>query len=523
MIRFLTTIPLLLYLFITTSYGQIDTLCPNVNIVNDQPIVSGSYDAFHSVLSKGTVESFSVVTMDASEFVELGSGFTVEKSATFHAYIEGCVQDCVESLPLCEGNPCGDLIGEKDEEGRLFANDQIIVSYHDDLSANPIERSVVKEYLDGIANLTESQSTLTECTCGANILIYETQTPINIEGTIIQANTSGGPNEEGIFFGLNYYLETSQNNPATTDGSPGRNQAALNKLANQVNAPIVAFLDTGIDYNLLPDDILLAQASQCFQGQDVFGWNFIDNNNDIFDNRGHGTAVVMSYLNTLIEEGIALNSQRILPVKVLDDCGRGTMFSVICGMYYAKEKGAEIINNSWGIYDNHFQLQESVSDLARNLGITMVCSAGNLQEDLSQVEHFPSGYSNSFNRILPNGNIITVQGLEKVFEVGGLCHGLMDVPITIGPLPFWPGSNYRNYMWVEPAINVQDLINNISVIPISPQINCGISGTSYSTPQLTAGVLDFRLMTGSVPTQQDMIQVGRNVSNTLNHYSYTQR
>jgi len=523
MIRFLTTISLSLYLITTTIYGQIDTLCPNVNIVNDQPIVTGSYDAFYSVLSNGTVKSFSNVSMDAGEYVELNAGFTVENAATFHAYIQGCAQDCIESLPLCEGNPCGDLSGRIDTEGRLYSNNQIIVSYHDDLAANPIDQPAVKQYLDGITNLTDPQTTLTECTCGANILIYETQVPINVEGSIIQANTTGGPNEEGIFFGLNFYLETSENNPRTTEGSPGRNQAALTAIANPANVPIVAFLDTGIDYNLLPNNILLAQASQCFQGQDVYGWNFIDNNNDIFDNRGHGTAVVMSYLHTLTEEGIALDSQRILPVKVLDDCGRGTMFSVVCGMYYAKEKGATIINNSWGVYDNHFQLQESVIDLAKNLGITMVCSAGNLQKDLSQIEHFPSGYSNTFNRILPNGNTQAVSGLENVFEVGGLCHGVMDTPITVGTLPFWPESNYRNYMWVEPAIGVQELINSISVIPITPAIACGISGTSYSTPQLTAGVLDYRLMNGSPPTQSNMMQVGRNVSNTFSHYSYTQR
>lgn len=506
-------------------YGQIDTLCPNVNIVNDQPIESGSYEAFHAVLSRGTVRQNSIVSMDAGEFVELGAGFTVERSATFYAFIEGCTQDCEESLPLCVGDPCGDLPADSNAEGRLFARNQIIVSFHQDIAANPINENAIKTFLDRNANVDAAETSLTSCTCGANILIYESNVPINVEGTIIQSNTEGGPNEEGIFFGVNYFLESDIDNPSATNGSVGMNQtAALDRLANNnSNAPIVAFLDTGIDYNLLPDDILLNRASQCFGGEDAFGWNFIDNNNDIFDNRGHGTAVVMSYLNTLNQEGIPFDNQRILPVKVLDDCGRGTLFSVICGMYYAREKGAEIINNSWGLYENHLQLQETVIDLAENVGITIVCSAGNLQADLSSIEHYPSGYSNFYNKILPNGNLIVSLPIEKVFEVGGLCHALLDPPITSGEVPFYPQSNYRDYMWVEPAIDVQDLINSAAIIPINPPISCGISGTSYAAPQLTAGVLDYRLNNGVTPGQPEMIPVGRNVSTTFNHFSYTQR
>ncbi len=522
MIRFLTTI-LAIILYLSIGYGQIDTLCPNVIIVNDSPIESGSYEAFYAVQSRGTVAQESDVIMNAGESVELGAGFSVEQRATFLAFIEGCTQDCVESLPLCVGDPCDPLEGQTDDSGRTFANNQIIVSYHEESQASPIDPISIKAFLDVNAGVDGSETTITPCTCGTNIFIYESRIPINVEGTIIQSNTNGGPNEEGIFFGLNYYFEPIMDNPNSTNGSIGINQNALARLSNNNNTPIVAFLDTGIDYNLLPDEILLNRTSGCFGGQDAFGWNFIDNNNDIFDNRGHGTAVVMSYLHTLNQEGIPLNNQRILPVKVLDDCGRGTLFSVICGMYYAQEKGAEIINNSWGLYENEFQLQETVIDLAQNAGITIVCSAGNLQEDLSVTEHFPSGYSNFYDKILPNGSTIVSLPIDNVFEVGGLCHGLVDPPITSGPIPFLPQSNYRDYMWVEPAINVQDLINNTSVIPIDPPISCGISGTSYAAPQLTAGVLDFRLMNGFAPSQTEMIPIGRNVSGTFNHFSYTQR
>ncbi len=515
---------LLAYLSFVSVYAQPDTLCPNVNIVNDQPILTGEYDAFYGVFSRGYVGENQEVDMHASELVELDSGFEVKPLATFHAYIEGCNEDCVESLPLCKGDPCTVLSGEVDLEGNLYSRNQILITYHNSLPENPVEFAILKSYLDQITNVNTANSSVKECTCGANILIYESTEPINAEGTIIQANTSGGPNDEGIYFGLNYYVQPDiLDIPTSTNGSPGMNQAVLNRLANNNQTPIVAFLDTGIDYNLLPDEILLNEVTNCFNGTDAFGWNFIDNNNNIFDNRGHGTGVVMAYLNTLKNEGVPLNSQRILPVKVLDDCGRGTIFSVICGMYYAKEKGASIINNSWGIYNNNLQLQETVIDLDENCNIRMVCSAGNLNENLDQTEHFPSGYSNIFSRILPDGSTVIDTGLDNVFEVGGLCHGLEDPPITSGTINLWPSTNYRRYMWVEPSIDVQEMINAISIVPLNPPIVCGINGTSYAAPQLTAGVLDYLLSNGSLPNQNQMIPVGRNVSSSDYHYSYTQR
>jgi len=513
------------YVCSTPLLSQTDTLCPNVLVVDEQPIPSGEYQAFYGVWSSGYVESNSKVDLNAGEQIILDPGFEVQQMAMFHAYIEGCEEDCVESLPICTGDPCDELDFELDERGRPYARDQIIVSYHKDIEANPIDTAIIKHFLDQLIGLEANNSVIRECTCGSNILIYESNVPIDEESSIVQGNTSGGPNEEGIYFGINYYVQPDILDISnTTAGSPGMNQNELLRLGNSRKAPIVAFLDSGIDYNLLPDGILLEEASSCFNGLDTYGWNFVDNNNNIFDNRGHGTTVVMSYLHTLQQEGIPYDQQRILPVKVLDDCGRGTLFSVICGMYYAKEKGAEIINNSWGLYFNKFQLQETVIDLTQSCNITMVCSAGNLKKDLNDIEHFPSGYSNDYRTILPNGDLSAMgSGLQNVYEVGGLCHGILNPPMTTGTIMLWAGTNFREYMWVEPAIDVQDLINTFAIIPIEPPISCGISGTSFAAPQLTAGILDYRVNVGNLPSLPSMLAIGRNVSATANHFSYTQR
>jgi len=364
-------------------------------------------------------------------------------------------------------------------------------------------------------------STLRKCLCDQNIFLYESNVPIFEEGTIGQANSGAGPNDEGEIYGFNYYVESDYTDqPTATNGSPGQTDY-LQQLANITNnntSNIIAFLDTGIDPNLLPDQILLEQPTACFNNQDAFGWNFVDENNNIFDNRGHGTAVVLAYLNALDELGVNTTDQAILPIKVLDDCGRGTIFSVVCGMYYAKNKGAKLLNNSWGLYFNDIQLQEAVIDLS-NAGIGMSCSAGNLSKDLSITEHFPSGYARPYQKLLSNMTTVSGSAIPSVFEVGGLCQNILDTNAP-PPVLLWPQSNYRNTMFVEPAISVEELINDTSEIPIVPSISCGISGTSFAAPQISAASIWYCINFGTPPLQSDLIGLSINVSSTSNHFSF---
>ena len=188
-------------------------------------------------------------------------------------------------------------------------------------------------------------------------------------------------------------------------------------------------------------------------------------------------------------------------MKVLDECGRGTMYSVVCGLYYAAAKGAKIVNISWGLNFNDLQLQEAMIDLS-DWEIPTSNSAGNESENLNIEEHFPSGYAKTYHKIRRNYTMIDTQGMNNVFEVGGLCRNVMDNsnPTTV---PLWPGSNVRDTMFTEAAIGVQDLLNATSGVPM---MNCGISGTSFAAPQFTAGLLHFCLG-GGLPINHDNLEL----------------
>lgn len=503
-------------------YAQTDPECPVTKIVNEIPIISGTYDASYNVVSRGIVGGNDPsVKMHGGNHVLMNPGFEVKSGALFHAYIESCTVLCDETIPPCEGAPCPMPAFERDSRGNEYVPNQIVVTLPEDVQVDLMKEFEIKAYLDGIVTVAPAESTLRKCLCDQNIFIYESNVEIFEEGTIGQANSGAGPNDEGEVYGINYYVEPDFTDQTTaTNGSPGQAGYVqqLENISNNNTSKIVAFLDTGIDPYLLPDDILLQQPSTCFGNQDIYGWNFVDDNNNIFDNRGHGTAVVLAYLNALDELGVNTADQAILPIKVLDDCGRGTIFSVVCGMYYAKSKGAKLLNNSWGLYFNEIQLQKAVIDLS-SVGIRMSCSAGNLSKDLGITEHFPSGYAHPYQQLKPDMTTMPGAPISSMFEVGGLCHNIMDT--NSGPtVPLWPQSNYRGSMFVEPAINVEELINDTSEIPIIPSISCGISGTSFAAPQITAAIIWHCTEFGFPPLQSDLVGLSKNVSTTNNHFSF---
>lgn len=518
MVKKQTLLSVLTFIFFTVnlvlSQGQ---PCPNVLFLNDNPISEGSYSSAHAIWSAGHVESLSDVEMNSKDFLLLKNGFEVSDGATFLATLDGCIADCVETLPICQGDPCPPIIYELDSNNRKYEPNSILVSLPNDIQVNQDYQLEIQLYLDTMSHTPTGQSQLRQCMCEDNFFIYESNIPINEENTIGQATAGYRPRGEGVTYSLNYYVEPDfgdkQDDTPTIDFDP----QMFSNVATDIDNKTVAILDSGVDPTLLPPQVILFKPSEnCFVN-DAFGWNFIDDNNNILDDRGHGTTVVHNYLHALNQIGVPHTSQAILPVKVLDGCGRGTMYSVVCGMYYAKSKGAKIINNSWGMYFNDVQLQNAMIEM-NNDGIAVVCSAGNSAKDLDVDEHFPSGYAQPYTKIRRDYSTVDTTGLEHVFEVGGLCRRVLNgmaAPIV----PLWPESNHRDFMFVEAAIGVEGLLNGIPNIPAP--IMCGISGTSYAAPRFTAGLVHFCGMTPPLPlTQVSVLPFTQQISSINNHYSY---
>lgn len=127
------------------------------------------------------------------------------------------------------------------------------------------------------------------------------------------------------------------------------------------------------------------------------GWNFVDGNADADDRPGgvdssgngtpdeavgHGT-VVAGLVHRLAPEA------RLLPVKVLDADGGGTLWDAVQGIRFAVDRGARVINLSLATQESSGLLQQALQE-AWSAGILIVTSAGNGNTDRRQ---FPAGYS----------------------------------------------------------------------------------------------------------------------------------
>jgi subtilisin family serine protease len=124
--------------------------------------------------------------------------------------------------------------------------------------------------------------------------------------------------------------------------------SALESISGSVT---VAVVDTGID-NTHPDLAgRIAAGGRNFVATRSDGASYSPE--DASDDHGHGTHVagIISavYGNGRGVAGVAGPAPvLVLPVKVLNDQGRGTSFALGQGITYAADQGAEVINLSLG-------------------------------------------------------------------------------------------------------------------------------------------------------------------------------
>lgn len=149
--------------------------------------------------------------------------------------------------------------------------------------------------------------------------------------------------------------------------------------------PVIALLDTGLDaaHPALAGRVLPWGASMVpgapgiadvASGADGDGDGIPD------EMVGHGT-----YVAGLV--ALVAPDARLLPVRVLDADGVGDAWWMTKGLYYAIDRGVEVINASLGSTYAAQSVEDAI-DEAEALGIVVVSAAGNL--DRSEPREFPA-------------------------------------------------------------------------------------------------------------------------------------
>lgn len=161
---------------------------------------------------------------------------------------------------------------------------------------------------------------------------------------------------------------------------------------------IVAVLDTGINF-LHPEfegriwENPNAEEEDGYE-EDFFGWNFVNNTNEVLDDEGHGTSVsgviAAQPDNGIGYAGVDWNC-KIMTLKVLNDEGNGSVANIILGLYYAVEHGANIINMSLGGMGYSQAFDDAVEHAYSN-NVTLFAAMGN--DNISDIS-YPAGYSNT--------------------------------------------------------------------------------------------------------------------------------
>ncbi|MGA1841087.1 MAG: S8 family serine peptidase [bacterium] len=155
---------------------------------------------------------------------------------------------------------------------------------------------------------------------------------------------------------------------------------------------IVAVFDTGIAYRNAAE---YAIAPDLAETNFIPGYDFVNDDPYPDDDNRHGThtagIIAQSTNNFLGGAGVAPECI-LMPVKVLDDTGSGSVADIVDAIYFAVNNGVQIINMSYGFVTSPSASEEEAIDYAVSQGIAVICSAGN---EATSEPHYPSSYEST--------------------------------------------------------------------------------------------------------------------------------
>jgi hypothetical protein len=149
---------------------------------------------------------------------------------------------------------------------------------------------------------------------------------------------------------------------------------------------IVAVIDTGVDYT--HRDLA---ANMWTDANGLYGYDFINEDNDPMDDHGHGThcaGIIAADGNNQFDiAGVCWNA-RIMALKFLNSNATGDASDAVGAVYYAVENGADVLSNSWGTFPGYPRALKQAFDYAYSQGVISVAASGNLPLQLVQYPAF---------------------------------------------------------------------------------------------------------------------------------------
>lgn len=152
--------------------------------------------------------------------------------------------------------------------------------------------------------------------------------------------------------------------------------------------PVIAILDTGVDIthpdleaNIWTNPNEIANGSDDDKNgfkDDLHGWDFVNKTGDVRDYNSHGThcAGIAAAVGDNGKGVTGANPNAyIMPVTVMQSNGTGAISTIIEGIGYAKNNGADIISMSIGTYAYSIALEQALAQAYQKC--VLVAAAGN--------------------------------------------------------------------------------------------------------------------------------------------------
>ncbi len=246
------------------------------------------------------------------------------------------------------------------------------------------------------------------------------------------------------------------NNTGQTGGTNDADIDALEAwdISTSSSDLVVGIIDTGIDYNHedLNDNIWINEDEVADNGvdddgngyiDDVYGWDFVNEDNDPMDGHSHGTHVAGTVGgegdNGVGVVGVTWDVQ-LMALKFLSDFGSGTTSDAIEAIEYAIENGAHITNNSWG-GGGFSQALRDVIEASNDANQLFVAAAGNSGQDADRFPHYPSSYDVE--------NVISVAATDHNDQLASFSnYGLTSVDLAapgVSILSSVPNDSYSSF------------------------------------------------------------------------------
>lgn len=153
----------------------------------------------------------------------------------------------------------------------------------------------------------------------------------------------------------------------------------------------VAVIDTGLD---LSNTALTQHLS-------TWSYDFVNRDNDVSDDNGHGTFVaseIVAAQGSAIGAGAAYDAN-LMVLKALNAMGAGSSATVCEAIYYAVDHGADVLNLSLGAQPDYLGYGDALQ-YARDHDVVVVMAAGN---DGGATPLNPAKYAQSYNNCLAVG------------------------------------------------------------------------------------------------------------------------